>query len=339
MFQDTHYGIESYVSENSINTDSFVARIIQKNNYLYTIATHKHIIPDVVVAHDIGMVLYVGDYVTYKMQDGECFLVELLERKNVISKASSHAAKSYHVNTYEQILATNVDQLYIIMAADQRFTLSKLERYVMTFNQPDLDINILISKADYLNETEQITKIVHSTYPHLHITPVSIYRPETIHQIKNTLCSGKTALFIGASGVGKSSLINCLIGHQSEDTDSVRSDGKGKHTTSVTKMVYVKGTDSFLIDSPGFKTIDTTLDMDGEMLFNEIQVLGIYCKFNDCTHTHEPGCAVKRAVNEGELSKEQLDRYAIHLKKLKGQRKHEDMKSFRKQKKFARKNK
>src|SRR5699024_2535008 len=278
MIHQSNFGIEEYVNELDIESSDNVGRIIQKNNHLYTIATINRIIPKVKSAYNEGF--FVGDFVLFNCQDDDCHLKQLLDRKNVISKASSHAAKSYHVRSYEQTIAANVDQLYILIAADQRFTLSKLERYLMTFNQETIEMNILISKADYMDGTKEITDMIHATYPGLKITPISTYQQDMIQDVKDSLSSRNTAMFIGASGVGKSTLINHLIGNQIEETNVVRNDGKGKHTTTVTKMVYVADTDSFLIDSPGFKTISTTKEMDGKILFEEIQELGRYCKFN-----------------------------------------------------------
>lgn len=334
MFKQKNFGIKNYVNENLNTSTENIARIIQKNSHLYTIATVDKIIPRVKIDHKlIEKEFYVGDFVVFNWQMDDYYVEELLERKNVISKASSHAAKSYHVSSYEQILATNVDQLYIVIAADQRFTLSKFERYLMTFNQDNLELNILLSKADFLEETIKIQEIIHSSYPKVKIMSVSVQHSETIQQVKDSLYSGQTAMFIGASGVGKSTLINELMNSSSEDTNSVRPDGKGKHTTTVTKMLYVEITDSLLIDSPGFKTISTTKDMDGSILFEEIQNLGKYCKFNDCTHNHEPGCAVIRAAGHGEISTEQLDRYSLYEKKLRGLQKHENIKQRKKLKK------
>lgn len=336
MKKQMNFGITNFVSENPGTSTVNIARIIQKNNHLYTIATVNQIIPQVKVAHKlINKDFYVGDFVLFNQQDEECILVELLERKNVISKASSNAAKSYHVTSHEQILGTNIDQLYIVIAADQRFTLSKFERYMMTFHQEDVELIVLLSKVDYEEEAKDITGTIHASYPNVLVMPVSIHQPETVSEVKDSLKNGQTAMFIGASGVGKSTLVNDLTKNPTEDTNVVRSDGKGKHTTTVTKMHYMEETDSVLIDSPGFKTISTTKEMDGSILFAEIQDLGRYCKFTDCTHNHEPGCAVIRAVDEGEVFAEQLARYALYEKKLRGQEKHENRKQMKKQKVYS----
>ncbi|HLQ71968.1 MAG TPA: ribosome small subunit-dependent GTPase A [Bacillota bacterium] len=337
MLYQKDFGIEEYIDEYSIVSSNNVARIIQKNSHLYTIATTSQIIPQVVHRSDIDY--YVGDFVVFDWQDEVYYIKDLLDRKNVISKASSHAAKSYHVHSYEQFLATNVDQLFILIAVDQRFTLSKLERYLMTFHRDDLDVTILISKVDFKEKAEYIMKMIQDTYPRLNVIPISMYHQDTVQRVKDFLNRRKTAMFIGASGVGKSTLINSFMGTQDENTNAVRRDGKGKHTTTVTKMLYLEDTDSFLIDSPGFKTISTTNEVDGKFLFEEIQELAGFCKFNDCTHSHEPGCAVKRAAHEGEISNEQLARYAIYEKKLRGQQKHERMKDLKKERSFIRNSK
>lgn len=333
MLEQKNFGVKNFIMKNPGSTIENIARVIQKNNHLYTIATLEQIIFQVSVAHKrIDKDFYVGDFVLFNQQGDEYVLEELLERENIISKASSHAAKSYHVSSYEQILATNVDQLYIVIAADQRFTLSKFERYMMTFHQEHVELAILLSKADYEEETREIIETIHLSYPDVKIMPVSMHKPETIQQVKDSLRSRRTAMFIGASGVGKSTLVNDLTNSHSEYTNLVRTDGKGKHTTTVTKMLYLDETDSVLIDSPGFKTISTTKEMDGSILFAEIQHLGEQCKFSDCTHNHEPGCAVIQAVEDGDLSADQLGRYALYEKKLRCQQKHENKKQMKKQK-------
>lgn len=338
MLKDKNFGVKNFIRENRGSTTENIGRIIQKNNHLYTIATLDQIIHHVKAAHKLkDKDFYVGDFVLFNQQDDECLLVELLERKSVISKASSHAAKSYHVTSFEQILATNVDQLYIVIAADQRFTLSKFERYMMTFHQEHVELIVLLSKADYEVETKDITRTIHASYANVKIMPVSIHQPETVQKVKDSLMNGQTAMFIGASGVGKSTLVNDLTNDLTEDTNVVRTDGKGKHTTTVTKMLYMHETDSVLIDSPGFKTISTTREMDGSILFAEIQDLGEHCKFTDCTHNHEPGCAVIQAVKDGDLSAEQVARYGLYEKKLKGMQKHENRKQMKKQKVYSKK--
>lgn len=325
--------LEMYANENGIDTTDYLARIVQKDYFLYTIATKTEIISNVKIAPQlIHDELYVGDFVAFNWKDQDCYIEQVFKRKNMVSKAFSHAAKSYHDSSYEQILATNVDQLFIVLAADQRFTLPKLERYLLTFQQQSLNLNILLSKADYVEETKGIIELIASYYPKINIMSVSIYQNESIRQLKDRLEQGKTAMFIGASGVGKSSLINKLLRKSSEKTNLVRTDGKGKHTTTVTKMLHVDETNSYLIDSPGFKAISTTKEMDGSVLFEDIQNLAIHCKFNNCTHQHEPSCAVLHAIELGELSAAQLERYAIYEKKLNGTSQYEKSKKLKKHK-------
>src|SRR5699024_9623006 len=129
-------------------------------------------------------------------------------------------------------------------------------------------------------------------------TPISMYQEETLEELKSLLVEGSTSMFIGASGAGKSTLVNSLTG-LNEDTKDVRDDGKGKHTTTHTKLIPLEETESYLIDTPGFKTISTTAEIGLEALFQPIYDKMNECKFNDCSHKHEPGCAVIEAVESG----------------------------------------
>lgn len=337
MNKELNFGIETYTSENEIDWLNNLARIIQKDHYLYTVTTGNKVLRKIQVAPGFkDCELYVGDFVGLHWEGGEFYIDQLYERKNAITKASSHAAKSYHVHSYEQILATNVDQLFIMIASDQRFTLSKFERYMLIFNQKNLQLNILLSKADDEEKTLEIIKTISLHYPKVKIRPVSIYHKKTIQQVKEALDPGKTAMFVGASGAGKSTLINALLEVDLQLTDVVRRDGKGKHTTTVTKMFYVKETNTYLIDSPGFKTISTTKEMDGDILFASIYNLARNCKFADCSHQHEPHCAVMQAVEEGTLSAQLLERYVIYEKKLTGYAKYEEAKKLKEQNRYKR---
>src|SRR5699024_6653114 len=153
--------------------------IIQKDHYLYTITTGSKVLHKIQVAPGFkDSELYVGDFVRLHWEDSECYIDLLYERKNAITKASSNVAKSYHVHSYEQILATNVDQLFIMIATDQRFTLSKFERYMLIFNQKNLQLNILISKADDEEKTLEMIKTISLHHPKVKIRPVSMYHKE-----------------------------------------------------------------------------------------------------------------------------------------------------------------
>lgn len=330
------FGIGNYIQHNNI-TEGLIGRVIERNHYIFDVAIEDNILRNVqLVSNLYDADVVVGDFVSLIKIDEHIFINEVHPRTTIISKQFSEASKSMKVNQNEQSLAANVDQLFILIAADQRFTLGKLERYLMAFNKEGIDMNILVSKADYTDKTLEIITDISRTYPDITITPISVYHPSTIEEVKSKILQRKTAMFIGASGVGKSTLINLLNSNELM-TNEVRSDGKGKHTTTVTTMLYMKETDSYLIDSPGFKTISTTNEMDFDILYEPILRLDGSCKFNDCTHTHEPECSVKLAVENGEISEKLYERYLINEKKIIGEMKHEANKEKKKERTLKKK--
>lgn len=262
---------------------------------------------------------YVGDYVRLVDFDNKKFIKSIEPRINTVSKASNKTAKNYNYAHDEQILATNVDQIFILIASDQRFTIGKLERYLLTFSRDNIKVSIIITKSDFEELTEVIRKMIHNYYPNLSIYYTSSYDSASIFQLKKLIQLQETVILLGSSGVGKSTLINTLQGVDTERTNTTRSgDHKGKHTTTSTKLIYVDILDSYLIDTPGFKGIDTTNEVNMNVLFERITILSQSCKFRDCQHISEPQCAVKKAVENGEITQEYYERYIINQRKRKG---------------------
>lgn len=324
------YGIQTYKETLDNNADYSIARVIEKTNYIYSIVTEdKDHFKAQTVANLSTSDIFVGDYVTYTDFDNEYVIISVLPRTSTVSKGTSHALKSYHVNEQEQILATNVDQIFILIAANQRFTLPKFERYVLTFYQEEIELHILISKGDYLDLANNILNTIKSVYPEFKVTIFSNIEEESLQNVTELFKTNCTSVLLGASGVGKSTLINNLINNDNVITNDVRVDGKGRHTTTTTKMFYSSLTDSYLIDSPGFKTISTTNNIDSTILFQDIYDLSDHCKFNDCTHIHEPYCAVLGAVEDGIINEEYYKRYREHLRVTTGLLRHEQRKKLK----------
>lgn len=292
-----------------------IYRIIENFGTEYTIVNPNGVTQIAKLkSHNIDFV--VGDFVTITAHNNEIYLNECLPRTTLISKAASTTSKSLHISTDEQIFAANIDQIYIFIAADQRFTLGKLERYLLVFGSMVDQITVIISKSDYLQEADSIFYEIIATYPTLNVLKLSTLNLDSITTVKNTIQKGKTAILIGASGAGKSTFINALNGEAITQTGAVRTDGKGKHTTTNSRIYYNPSTESYIMDSPGFKTIDTHREIDTDILFNDINTLALSCKFNDCQHRSEPGCAVKNAIKTGQLSQDLLDRYFYTLEKM-----------------------
>ncbi|MGY3776077.1 ribosome small subunit-dependent GTPase A [Helcococcus sueciensis] len=251
----------------------------------------------------------IGDFVEITKFNDEHFILRNFERISLITKASNTTKKNYLFNENEQNLAANVNQLFILVAADQRFTLSKFERYLLTFSSMVDETKVIISKSDIKEKADKIVSEIKNVYPNIKIYSSSIYDENSMNDIIKLFNQEETAIFVGSSGAGKSTLINYLLDNKTIETQDVRSDGKGKHTTTSSNIYYSTKTNSYIIDTPGFKGISTNREINDDVLFNHINELSSNCKFNDCKHETEPGCAIHQAIKNGELSQELYERY------------------------------
>ena len=262
--------------------------------------------------------LLVGDYVEYSSNNE---IINVLQRKNVLSKASSIA--SLHSKRQEQYLAANINNILIMIAANQRFTIGKLDRYLETFTIPGISPQILLSKVDFKEGVTRITGVISKAYPDLNVSYLSIYSPETITQVKKLFQSNHTVAVIGASGVGKSTLLNTLAGTNLVQTGRVRKgDEKGRHTTTNISLHALPFQNSYYIDTPGFKSIATTRSIERPAVFDDIHELAQNCKFNNCHHITEPKCAVKEALKNGKITQEHYDNFLKYQNKINTQNKY-----------------
>lgn len=261
----------------------------------------------------------VGDLVQLAESKGGLVIADLLVRERVVKKAVNQSLKDYRKTRDSQFLASNVDQLFILIALDQNFSLSKLERFVLVFDQEGLELHVLLTKKDLCPDVDEQLAHLSSLYPQIAFTALSIFDDQSLATFQRQLIPRKIGLMIGASGAGKSSLLNALLGRDLERTQAVKKkDGKGRHTTTGTTLHVLEELDYYLIDSPGFKGIDRQEAVEVASLFEDIVALAKGCKFSDCRHLTEPACAVKVAVARGDLAQEKLDRYHYQEGKYKG---------------------
>ena len=248
----------------------------------------------------------VGDWVVIDLLDnGEKAIIhKILPRKSKFSR------KVAGDDIKEQVVASNIDTVFIVTSLNQDFNLRRLERYLtITWNSGANPV-IILSKADLSDEPESKRAEVETVAPGVPIHIVSSVTGRGLTELKQYLERGKTASLLGSSGVGKSTLINQLIGSDKMEVDNIRvNDGKGKHTTTHREL-FVLETGGVVIDNPGMREIQLWDDSKGfDESFDDIKVLASNCKFNDCQHETEPGCAVKNAITTGELSEERLESY------------------------------
>ncbi|OHA86158.1 MAG: ribosome small subunit-dependent GTPase A [Candidatus Zambryskibacteria bacterium RIFOXYD1_FULL_40_13] len=259
----------------------------------------------------------VGDWVVITDLDGEHAVIrETLPRKTIIKR--KHGDKSRTSEKSEtQIIATNIDTAFVVESFGRDFSLNRFERYFALIGDGGIKPIIVLNKIDLISREELDLKFVEikKRFDDVEVIPTSITNNNGIHELKKHIEKGKTYCFLGSSGVGKSSLINKLLGENMIKTEDVGSrTGRGKHVTTNRQMYFLEN-GGIVIDNPGMREVGMSLVGAGlDNLFDQITDLTVGCKFVDCTHIHEPGCAVLEALKAGDLDPEKYANY-INLKK------------------------
>lgn len=253
----------------------------------------------------------VGDWVAITTLDAERATINgVLPRRTMIKRKYSNKNET-------QIIATNIDVAFVVESVDRDYNLNRFERYFAIANDGGVEPAIILNKIDLISEEELDSKLVQlkNRFRDTDIVLTSTITNEGLNELKAHITSGKTYCFLGSSGVGKSSLINKLLGENIIKTEEISlSTGKGKHATTSREMYFLQN-GGIVIDNPGMREVgmtDTSAGIDN--LFDEITALSLKCKYVDCTHIHEPGCAVLSALESGKLDEGKYSNY-ISLKK------------------------
>ena len=248
----------------------------------------------------------VGDWIVFtrNVQENRASIHAILPRLSKFSrKAAGDAAE-------EQIVATNVDTIFLVQGLDKNYNLRRVERYLALAQASGARPVIILSKADLMEGVEELTCEVEQVAAGVPVHAISSKLNQGLEPLDQYLGPGLTVGFIGSSGVGKSTLINRLLGKEQQKTQEVRAeDSKGRHTT-VHRELIVLPRGGLLIDTPGMRELQ--LWDVGESLtdtFADIETFARDCHFGDCRHENEPDCAVKTAVAEGMLDANRLESY------------------------------
>ncbi|WP_176400087.1 ribosome small subunit-dependent GTPase A [Ureibacillus sinduriensis] len=255
----------------------------------------------------------VGDWVLVEKMDGEnrAIIHKLFKRKSQFSR------KIAGREVEEQLVATNVDFVLLVMSLNADFNIRRLERYLVAAWDSGATPVIVLTKADLCEDVDRYLKEVQAAAIGVDIFVTSSYTGEGIEQIRALFKEGITGALLGSSGAGKSTLTNALYGDALMDVSDIREDdAKGRHTTTHRELVLLPG-GGCLIDTPGMRELQ--LWDQGDSLaasFRDIEEWASACRYRDCTHKSEPGCAVNAAVDNGELEFSRLQSYFKLQKEL-----------------------
>lgn len=245
----------------------------------------------------------VGDWVEMTEFDDLFIIHRIVPRTSLLQRQAVQSTAE------AQPIASNIDVSFIMQAVDRDFNLNRLDRYVSISYAGEIEPVILLNKIDLIDKEELAEKIqaVQQRFPSVLVFSISVNQNIGIEELKTTLKSPKTYCLIGSSGVGKSSLLNVLLEKtQMETGDISDSHHKGKHTTSHRELTVLTN-GSVFIDTPGMRELGVVDEGGGlERTFEQIYQLAESCRYNDCQHNNEPGCAVRQAIKEGELDRSLL---------------------------------
>ena len=230
-----------------------------------------------------------------------CRIVGILPRRTSLSR------KVPGEKTVEQVVAANVDTVFLVMGLDGDFNLRRLERFVVMIHESGASPVVVLTKEDLHDDPVEARLDAQTAAPGVPVYGVSSLQGKGLEPLQVFLEPGKTVAMVGSSGAGKSTLLNALNGEDVMKTGAVRaSDDRGRHTTTHRQLVLLKS-GGLLVDNPGVREIqlwaeDSSLDE----AFHDIAELARACRFRDCSHNDEPGCAVRRALDDGTLSPERF---------------------------------
>ena len=238
----------------------------------------------------------VGDYVMASCADPDTAVIhQVLPRKSLFVRKAAGTSKT------EQVVAANIDTVFLCMSLNNDFNLRRLERYLSVAWESGADPVVVLTKADLCADLPQKQREVEAIAMGVDILTTSAMESDGYRQIMPYITQGRTVAFVGSSGVGKSTLINRLLGEERLATDGLRNDDKGHHTTTHRELLFLPN-GAMVIDTPGMRELGMWDAASGvEQTFGDIEELAARCRFRNCSHSGEPGCAVRAALESGHL--------------------------------------
>jgi len=250
-------------------------------------------------------------YADFYDDDTHAIIYGIFPRKTLLKRKTAGKLVDF------QLIAANVDVAFIIQSLNDNFNLRRLERYLVMVNESGIEPVILLSKCDLIakEEVDEIKEEVLGIAPQTTVMAFSNLSRENIDSVASSLKSGSSYCLLGSSGVGKTTLLNSIIGNEIFETQSVsKIQSKGRHTTTSRQLVRLES-GAMIIDTPGMRELGSMSVDDGlDETFSEILALSQSCKFSNCSHTNEKGCAILAAIKAGDLSEQRYQNY-LKMKK------------------------
>jgi len=289
-------------------TEGEVARVVGHDRDLWTIRSERAVLTArVTSSDDLETRPAVGDWVFAvpgPLENDPWSISGVLPRRSQISRGEAGTGRS------EQILASNIDKIWIVTGLDTDLNLRRLERYLAVTWDSGAVPEIILTKTDLHQDLDAVLNEVESVALGVTVHMVSSKDGESVQRLRSELILGETICLLGPSGVGKSTLINALAAEEVARTGEVREgDSKGRHTTTRRELFRIPG-GACLLDTPGIRELRVWIMEDGlANTFPDVEALAGGCRFNDCSHGSEPGCAVVGAVESGHLEAGRLNSY------------------------------